>query len=90
MGLETLQRAREELRKQFMAVAEAIANRQRRSPSFMDMDQIIRLRQAIDALDHAITNAWQREPRQPNPRPPQDDPYMEMHELPELPGDERG
>ncbi len=90
MSLETLQKAREELRQQFIAVAEAIANRQKRSPFFMDMDQIIRLRQAIDALDHAINNQWEREPRQPNPRPPQDDPYMEMHEVPEFPGDERG
>jgi hypothetical protein len=54
------------------------------------MDQLVRLRQAIDALDHAINNHWERETPHYDLRPPNDDPFMEMHELPELPGDERG
>jgi hypothetical protein len=71
-------KAKEELRKQFVAVAEAIANRQQRSPSFMDLDQLPRLRQAIDALDHAMENHWERERPHQIPRPPEDDSRMEM------------
>jgi hypothetical protein len=86
----SLRKAREELRKQFNSLAEAIANRPARSPSILDMDQLVRLRQAIDTLDHAIANHWDREAPHQDLRPPEDDPYLEMHELPELPGDERG
>jgi hypothetical protein len=90
MSIESLRKAREELRKQFMTLADAIANRPARSPSILDMDQLVRLRQAIDALDHAIKGHWEREAPHHDLRPPADDPYMEMHELPQLPGDERG
>lgn len=90
MSVESLRKAREELRKQFLTLTDAIANRPARSPSILDMDQLIRLRQAIDALDHAIKSRWEREAPHHDLRPPEDDPYMEMHELPQLPGDERG
>lgn len=90
MSEGSLQKAREELRKQFVAVTEAIANRQQHPQSFIETDQIIRLRQAIDALDHAINGHWEREPPHTKLRPPKDDPYMEMHEFPEFPGEERG
>jgi hypothetical protein len=90
MSEENLRRAREELRKQFNTLAEAISNRPARAPSILDMDQLVRLRQAIDTLDHAIDNHWERELPRRNIRPPADDPHFEMHEVPELPGDERG
>jgi len=90
MSAESLRKAREDLRQQFIGLADAIANRPARSPSILDMDQLIRLRQAIDALDHAIKSHWERETSHHDLRPPDDDPYMEMHELPQLPGDERG
>jgi hypothetical protein len=88
MTVENLRKAREQLRVQFNTLAGAIATAL--SPSILDMDQLVRLRQAIDALDHAIENHWERETPHCDLRPPDDDPYMEMHELPELPGDERG
>ena len=56
MSVENLRKAREQLRVQFNTLADAIANRPARSPSILDMDQLVRLRQAIDALDHAINN----------------------------------
>jgi len=90
MSVENLRKAREQLHVQFNTLADAIANRPARSPSILNMDQLVRLRQAIDALDHAIENHWERETPHCDLRPPSDDPYMEMHELPELPGDERG
>ena len=90
MSVESLRNAREELRKQFNTLADVIANRPARSPSILDMDQLIRLRQTIDALDHAIKSHWDCETPQYEIRPPKDDPYLEMHELPQLPGDERG
>ena len=90
MSLDSLQKAREQLRMQFNTLGDAVANRAVRSPSILDMDQLVRLRQAIDALDHAINNHWRRETPHYDLRPPNDDPFMEMHELPELPGDERG
>lgn len=54
MSDSSLKKARDELRKQFMDHSESIAN----NFQFMDADQLIRLRQAIDALDHAIDKGW--------------------------------
>ena len=48
MSDASLRKAREELRTQFNTLAGAFVNRPSRSPSILDMDQLVRLRQAID------------------------------------------
>jgi hypothetical protein len=56
--LETLQKAREELRKQFLSYAGSLAKGFDRSKTFGDIEEIVKLRKAIDALDNAIDKGW--------------------------------
>ena len=58
MGDESLRKAREELRKQFMAYVESLAKGFHRPQTYEDIDGVIKLRKAIDTLDHAIENHW--------------------------------
>jgi hypothetical protein len=55
---EYLQYAREELRRQFISFASVLAQGFDRSRNGADLEQIIKLRAAIDALDHAIGSGW--------------------------------
>jgi hypothetical protein len=55
MSDESLGQAREQLRQQFIGYVEALATG---DASNADIVQIIRLRQAIDALDHGIDKGW--------------------------------
>jgi hypothetical protein len=57
-NLGTLKSAREELRKQFISYAEVLTKGFDRSRTYGDIEQIIKLREAIDALDHAIEKSW--------------------------------
>ena len=57
-NLETLKKAREELRKQFLGHAGSLAKGFQRAQTPEDIEQIEKLRKAIDALDHAIKNGW--------------------------------
>jgi hypothetical protein len=58
MSDEILPKAREELRKQFMQYVESLAKGFQRARTYEDIDGVIKLRKAIDALDHAIENHW--------------------------------
>jgi hypothetical protein len=58
MSDESLRKAREELRKQFMAYVESLAKGFNRPQTYEDIDGVIKLRKAIDTLDHAIENRW--------------------------------
>ena len=80
MSVERLLQAREELRREFMEYVENLATN---SAAEGDIDQIVRLREAIDALDHAIKGGWHHE----LPRVPESQTWREADELP---GDERG
>jgi hypothetical protein len=56
--LEALKKAREELRKQFISRAVSLAQGFKRPKTSEDIEEILKLRNAIDALDHAIDNSW--------------------------------
>lgn len=71
MSKERLTEARELLRQEFIEYVEALATD---NASDDDIDQIPRLRQAIDALDHAIDEGW-GSPRSRFPQ--QEDPFDE-------------
>ena len=58
MSDEILPKAREELRKQFMQYVESLAKGFQRARTYEDIDGVIKLRKAIDALDHAIEDHW--------------------------------
>jgi hypothetical protein len=58
MSDESLRKAREELRKQFVEYVESLAKGFQRPKTYEDIDGVIKLRKAIDALDHAIENHW--------------------------------
>lgn len=58
MSDESLRKARDELRKQFMEYVESLAKGFQRPKTYEDIDGVIKLRKAIDALDHAIANQW--------------------------------
>src|ERR1700758_4825422 len=58
MGDESLRKAREELRKQFMGFGQPLAKGFTRPQTYEDIDGVIKLRKAIDTLDHAIENHW--------------------------------
>ena len=58
MSDDVLPKAREELRKQFMEYVESLAKGFQRPKTYEDIDGVIKVRKAIDALDHAIENRW--------------------------------
>jgi hypothetical protein len=58
MSDESLRKAHEELRKQFMGYVDSLAKGFHRPQTYEDIDGVIKLRKAIDALDHAIANRW--------------------------------
>jgi len=58
MSDESLRKAREVLRKQFISQAEAVVGNLPAAKLAGAFEEIIQLRQAIDALDHAIENRW--------------------------------
>ena len=55
MSVERLCQAREQLRRQFMEYVENLATG---NSADDDIDQVVSLREAIDALDHAIKGGW--------------------------------
>jgi hypothetical protein len=55
MSEERLGQAREQLRQKFIAYVEGLAVG---AVASKDIDDLIKLRHAIDALDHAIDEAW--------------------------------
>jgi hypothetical protein len=81
MSVERLLQAREELRQEFMEYVENLATD---NAAEGDIDQIVRLREAIDTLDHAIKGGWDHELPQGVPE------SRTWREADELPGDERG
>jgi hypothetical protein len=82
MSVERLLQAREELRREFMEYVENLATN---NAAEDDVDQLVRLRGAIDALDHAIKGGWDQ--KLPEPQVPRSQTWREADELP---GDERG
>jgi hypothetical protein len=52
--LRTLEKAREELRKQFFAYAERLSKGFQRSQTYEDVDGVIKIGAAIEALDKVI------------------------------------
>jgi hypothetical protein len=65
MSVERLLQGREELRREFMEYVENLATNHAAED---DIDQVV-MREAIDALDHAIEGHWERE-SPPAPRKP--------------------
>ena len=56
--LETLKKAREELRKQFLGYAESLAKGFQRAQTYEDREEIVKIAEAIEALDKAIEKGW--------------------------------
>ena len=81
MSIERLRQAREQLRLEFIEYVEDLA-----TGGSDEIEHIVNLRHAIDALDHAIKNGWDREPPSQPPLS-QSSTWMEADQLP---GDERG
>jgi hypothetical protein len=52
--LETLEKAREELRKQFFSYAQSLSKGFQRAQTYEDVDGVIKIGAAIEALDKAI------------------------------------
>jgi hypothetical protein len=58
-NLETLKKARDELRKQFVDCAGVVAKGFEQKPSYSEaIENLNKLGKAIDALDRAIDGAW--------------------------------
>jgi hypothetical protein len=58
-NLEMLKKAREELRTQFLDSAGVVAKGVERKQSYFEaVENLDKLRKAIDTLDHAIDGAW--------------------------------
>jgi hypothetical protein len=56
--LETLKKAREEMRKQFLGYAESLAKGFQRGQTYGDIEEIVKIADAIEALDKAIEKGW--------------------------------
>ena len=86
MSVQRLCQARERLRRQFMEYVENLATGDSADD---DIDQVVSLREAIDALDHAIKGGW-HEPSS-EPRVLESRTWMEADQDDlKAPGDERG
>ena len=85
MSDESLQKAREELRKQFMGYVGSLAKGFNRAQTYEDIDGVIKLRKAIDALDQAIAKGWARESSSES-RPPESKTWVEAANEDEPPG----
>jgi hypothetical protein len=85
MSDESLRKAREELCKQFMGYVESLAKGFHRAQTDEDIDGVIRLRKAIDALDQAIAKGWALEPSSES-RPPESRTWVEAVNEDEPPG----
>jgi len=83
MSAERLRQAREQLRLEFIEYVEDLAMGASDSD---DIEHLVNLRQAIDALDHAIKIGWDRAPSA-EPLLPQSSTWMDADRLP---GDKRG
>jgi hypothetical protein len=56
--LETLSKAREELHKPFLSCAESLAKGFQRGQTYGDIEDIVKIQDAIEALDRAIEKGW--------------------------------
>jgi hypothetical protein len=56
--LETLKKARDEMRKQFLGYAESLAKGFQRGQTYGDIEEIVKIADAIEALDKAIEKGW--------------------------------
>ena len=66
MSVERLCQAREQLRRQFMEYVENLATGDSADDDADDdIDQVVNLREAIDALDHAIKGGWHEPSSEP-------------------------
>ncbi len=59
-AIDILPKAREELCKQFVEYVESLAKGFQRPETYQGIDGVIEVRNAIDALDRAIENRWER------------------------------
>jgi hypothetical protein len=55
--LQTLEKAREELRKQFFNYAESLSKGFQRAQTYEDVDKVIKIGAAIEALDKMIATS---------------------------------
>jgi hypothetical protein len=78
MSVERLCQAREQLRRQFMEYVENLATGDSADD---DIDQVVSLREAIDALDHAIKGGWHEPSSEPRRHPAHDQSLLDFANL---------